>query len=321
MAADGSSARQLTHHHAGDLAHTHPVWAPDGWWVAFVNYYEKNRSRFARIEKIRKDGSQRAMVSSGGRSLGSTGTEGPVRGDISPRFSTNGSMIWSMRRLQKGRVHLFAYGSNGYYGGKAEINMNPDLQPGTVEESPRFSSDGRRLIFNRTALIEGRRIRQIVLADPELSFRRRILSRLAWDVWDPSWFPSADSGAERNDASRIVSHLATKPMFLEKPRMKKNIANGVKSNHFSSNGAPVVVKKARAPEPEAYRTLATDNGAPVVVKKARAPEPEAYRTLATELEWKIEKPVEGVISLALSIEGEVDTDGTSRGSLQFQTAR
>ncbi len=294
MAADGSSATQLIRHRSGDLAHTHPVWAPDGWWVAFVNHYEKNRSRFARIEKIRRDGSQWTMVSSGGRSLGSTGTEGPARGDISPRFSTDGSMIWSMRRLQKGRAHLFAYGSNGYYGGKAEINMNPDLQPGTVEESPCFSSDGRRLIFSRSTLVERRRIRQIVLADPELSFRRHILSRLAWDVWDPSWFPSTDSGAERDDASRIVSHLATKPMLLEKPRMKKNIDNGVKSNHFPSNGAHVVVKKVRVPEHEAHRTL------------------------TAELEWKIEKPVEGVISLALSLEGRVDTDGTPRGSLQFQ---
>ncbi len=127
MQADGSRPRQITALQPGDISHMDSNWGPDGQWLAFANYRAENGRRFSRIEKIRLDGSQRTVISSGGQDRTAGGAEkGEPPGDVDPTHSPDGAMIWSARRLDDGRTHLFAFGAGTYYGGAAPWN-DPNL--------------------------------------------------------------------------------------------------------------------------------------------------------------------------------------------------
>jgi len=295
MEADGSHPRRITALQPGDASHLDPNWGPDGQWLAFINYRKEDGHLFSRVEKIRLDGTQRTVISSGGKYVKAHGAEKeePL-GDVEPIHSPDGAMIWSARRLKEGRTHLFAFGAGGYYGGKAETDMDWPIHPDAVERSPQFSPDGRRIVLTRSSPKAGTSNRQLVLTDPRSSFRRHLTSREDWDVWDPSWYPFAHSGSEREDAATIVSYNAN-PVG-SKVILAHN-GNGDSTGH-------------RLQGPEEVR-LTVSLGRPAGAKTAP---PAAY-----EARWRLDIPPERVSSLTLRFQGRLRSDGTDEGkSLSFQ---
>lgn len=296
MGADGSRPRQIATLQPGDISHLDPNWGPDGQWLAFVSYREEGNHRYSRIEKIRLDGTQRTVLSSGGKFLQSSG-EGKqeLLGDMDPNHSPDGAMIWSARRLKDGLVHLFAFGAGAYYPGKAEMDMDWPVHPAGVERSPQFSPDGRRLIFIRSSPSAGTRNRQLVLTDPRSSFRRYLTSREDWEVWDPSWHPFAHSGTEKESAGTLVSYNADSPAEL-KTLLAQN------SDGHSSDHRPIT--------PEGVRLAASG---------ARSAGLKAIPTAAYEVRWKLDGPPERVSSLTLRYQGRFHGDTPPGGrSLSLQ---
>ncbi len=295
MGSDGSRPRQVAFLRPGDLSHVNPDWGPAGQWLAFVNHREEGGVRYSRIEKVRLDGTQRTVLSSGGKFLRSSRAkgQGPL-GDLDPDYSPDGAMICSVRRLGGGNVHLFAFGANSYYGGKAEIDMNWPYHPEVVERTPRFSPDGRRIVLTRLSPKAGHRTRQIVLTDPQSSFRRYLTSREDWDVWHPSWYPFAHSGADRDTASTIVQYRANKPVESRTLSAQKNDGAG------------------------AVRRLQTPDGVRFVVSRIQPSKLRADQAPAYEVRWELDVPPEKVISLTLRFQGRLDGVGSEGRSIRFQ---
>lgn len=296
MEAGGSHPRQITSLQPGDISHLDPSWGPDGQWLAFVNYREEGGHRFSRVEKIRIDGTQRTVISSGEKLVKSsaTGKEEPL-GDLDSIHSPDGAMIWSARRLPDGQIHLFAFSAGTYYGGKAETDMNWPVHPDAVERSPQFSPDGRRIVLTRSSPKAGTRNRQLVLTDPQSSFRRYLTSRENWDVWHPSWYPFAHSGSEREDAATMVSYNAGKPIGL-----KTLLAQNGDGN--SAGYRPTT--------PEGIRLAASV--VPMVDGKT-------IPTATYETRWNLDVPPERVSSLTLRFQGKVHGDDAPDGrSLRLQ---
>ena len=294
MASDGSHPSQITPLLSGDLSHTDPVWAPGGTWLAFVNQLEKSGMRFSRIEKIRVDGTQRTVVSSGGKFLGLSGKrKGELLGDVDPTFSPDGAMIWSARHLGGGRLHLFAYGAGDYYGGKAEIDMSWTVHPDAVERTPKFSPDGRRLVLTRSFLKAGNRTHQLVLTDPQSSFRRHLTSRMSWDVWDPSWYPFALSGADREAESTVVAYESGYPLVPETPSVNKERNGGLHA-----------------------QGLSTEDRLNFLLSKIQGNDPKRVQQASTRIGWKLETAPDKLISLALRFKGRLK--GLKGESVPFQ---
>ena len=296
MEADGSRPRQITTLQPGDISHLDPSWGPDGRWLAFVNYREEGGHRYSRVEKIRLDGTQRTVLSSGGKYMESSGQEKqePL-GDRNPIHSPDGAMIWSARRLKGGLVHLFAFGAGAYYPGKAEIDMDWVVHPAGVERSPQFSPDGRRIVLVRSSPAAGTRHRQLVLTDPQSSFRRYLTSREDWDVWDPSWYPFAHSGAEREDAGSVVGYKADNPV-----RLKTLVAQNDGGNSADH----------RLQTPERVR---------LAVSAVQSANLKTVPTASYEVRWKLDVPPERVSSLTLRYQGRLQGDPAAGGkSLRLQ---
>ena len=296
MEADGSRPIQITSLKPGDVSHLAPNWGPDGQWLAFVNYREEDDHRFSRIEKIRLDGTQRTVVSSGGKYVKASGAEKqePL-GDMDPNHSPDGAMIWSARRLNSGHVHLFAFSAGGYYGGKAETDMNWPVYPDAFERGPQFSPDGRRIILTRSSPKAGTRNRQLVLTDPQSSFRRYLTSREDWDVWDPSWNPFAQSGAEKESAGTLVSYNAGNPV-------------GPKTQLAQNSDGHSVDHRSVIPE-----------GVPLPVSTVQPADLKTTATAAYEVGWRLDVPPERVSSLTLRYQGRIQGDIAAGGrSLSLQ---
>lgn len=296
MEADGSHPRQITTLQSGDLSHLDPNWGPDGQWLAFVNYREADHSRFSRIEKIRLDGSQRTVISSGGKSTRASGAEkgGPL-GDTNPSHSPDGAMIWSARRLDNGRIHLFAFGAGAYYPGKSEADMDWPVHPGAVERGPQFSPDGRRIVLTRSAPDAGTQTRQLVLTDPQSSFRRYLTVREDWDVWDPSWDPFAQSGVEKDSGATVVSYNASHAVGV-RPLLAQN-----------ADGNSV---ERRSQTPGAVRLATSD---------ARPAEGKSSTSAGYEARWQLDVSSERVLSLTFRLAGKFHSAGPAGGkSLRIQ---
>lgn len=295
MQADGSRPRQITTLQPGDISHVDPNWGPDGQWLAFANYRVENGRRFSRIEKIRLDGSQRTVISSGGKYLKAGGAEKeePL-GDVDPSHSPDGAMIWSARRLDNSRTHLFAFGAGTYYGGKAEIDMDWPVHPGAIERGPRCSPDGRRILLTRSSPKAGTRTRQLVLMDLQSSFRRYLTSREDWDAWHPSWHPFAGSGVDRENGGALVSYSAPNPVGFRTFLAQDG------ANHSAD----------RRPEgPDGVRLTVSARGAEV-----KGAAPAAY-----EIKWKLGEPRERVSFLTLRLQAKLRAEEAGGGkSLQFQ---
>lgn len=90
MEPDGSHPRQILPLQPGDFSHLDPSWAPDGVWLTFVNQREEGDVRHSRIEKVRMDGTQRTVISSGGKRLKPSKLE---LGDTEPAYSPDGTVI------------------------------------------------------------------------------------------------------------------------------------------------------------------------------------------------------------------------------------
>ncbi len=295
MQADGSNPRQITHLGPGELSHLDPTWSPDGNWLAFANFLEKEGLPYSRIEKVRLEGTQRIVVSSGGRPVKSTkGQNQESWGDLDPNHSPDGAMMWSARRLGDGQIHLYAFGAGTYYPGKAEIDMSWPSDPEVAERSPSFSPDGRRILLTRVSLGAGAPTRQLVVTDSRSSFRRTIISREDWDVWHPSWYPFAQSGIDRDEASKLVSYNASV--------VPESIgASGRKDDVDLSKRAPLASKEIRL-----TLTIVPNSGT------------KASGMSAYEARWKLETSPERVVSLSLRFDGKLNGNAVEKGSLRFQ---
>ena len=296
MQADGSRPRQITALQPGDIAHMDSNWGPDGQWLAFASYRVENGRRFSRIEKIRLDGSQRTVISSGGRHLKTGGAEkGEPLGDVDPSHSPDGAMIWSARRLDDGRTHLFAFGAGTYYGGKAEIDMDWPVHPEAIERGPRFSPDGRRILLTRSSPKAGTRTRQLVLMDPQSSFRRYLTSREDWDAWHPSWHPFAGSGVDRENGGALVSYNAPNPVGFR--------------TFLAQNGGNDSADR-RSKNPDGVRLTVSARGAEV-----KGAAPAAYY----EIKWQLDAPRERVSFLTLRFQAKLHDEEAGGGkSLRFE---
>jgi Tol biopolymer transport system component len=292
MASDGSHPRQVTRLLSDDLSHTDPVWAPDGTWLAFVNQIENKGYRFSRIEKIRMDGAQRTAVSSGGKK--SSKEKGALLGDHDPAFSPDGTVIWTSRRLQGGRTRLYSFGAGPYYGGKAELGINWPVNPEAVERTPVFSPDGRRVVITRSTPKAGNRTHNLVLTDPQSSFRRYLTSRLNWDIWDPSWHPYANTGADREAVGTTVNSEAEQLLVSE----DSSTSNG--------NGS----SRAKGMNSHGEMHLRLSN--------VPALDPQRDHQAGTIFGWKLKTQPDKVISLALRLKGKLKSDKTESEFLQFQ---
>lgn len=286
MEADGSNPRPITSLQPGDLSHTDPIWSPDGRWLAFVCHRREGTVRHSRIEKIRSDGAERVVVSSGGRPLEASAAGGDQQwGDVDPEHSPDGALIWSARRLASGRVHLFAFGAGVYYGGKAELDMSGPSPDEVVERHPRFSPDGSRIVMTRSSRKAGFKTRQVVVMDPRSSLRRFVTTREDWDAWDPSWCPCAPSGAERDGTSQLVRY------------------QGIGEERGSRLGD--------------HRSRGSEK-----VRFASAPgEPAGVKTdlrVGYEVRWDLNGPPEKVISLAFRFEGRLTGEATRETGLSLQ---
>ena len=288
MEADGSRPRQISALQPGDLSHLDPNWGPDGQWLAFVSHREEGNHRYSRIEKIRLDGAQRTVLSSGGKSLQSSG-EGKqaLLGDMDPNHSPDGAMIWSARRLKDGLVHLFAFGANTYYGGKAETDMDWPVQPAAVERGPQFSPDGRRIVLTRSSPKAGTRTRQLVLTNPQSSFRRHLTTREDWDAWDPTWYPFAQSGAEKEVGAAVVSYNTATPVALKTVLARSE--NGNSGDH----------------------RLQTPDGVRLAASAARPVEGKTTLTAGYEMRWKLDVPADRVSSLTFRLQGKLRNDAAA----------
>jgi dipeptidyl aminopeptidase/acylaminoacyl peptidase len=295
MEADGSRPRQISSLHPGDLSHVDPVWGPDGQWLAFVNQREEGGVRYSCVEKVRVDGTQRTVVSSGGRYVTPSGPKAKESlGDLDPNYSPDGAMIWSARRLEGGHIHLFAFGAGAYYRGKTETDMSSPAHPDGVERNPRFSPDGRRIVLTRSSPKAGHRARQLVLTDPQSSFRRYLTSRVDWDLWHPSWYPIAHSGVDRDTASTAVSYSAG-------DLVESKTLSGQKDDGVS-----------------AVRGLKTPDGVYFVVTSVQPRDPKTGQIAAYEVGWKLDLPPEKIISLTLHFQGRLSGDKVEGRSLIFQ---
>jgi len=296
MEADGSRPRQIAALQPGDISHLDPNWGPDGQWLAFVSHREEGNHRYSRIEKIRLDGAQRTVLSSGGKYVQASGAGGRESlGDMDPNHSPDGAMIWSARRLKDGLVHLFAFGAGAYYPGKAEMGMDWPVHPDAVERGPQFSPDGRRIVLTRSSPNAGTRTRQLVLTDPRSSFRRYLTSREDWDAWHPSWYPFAHSGVEREDVGAMVSYNAGKPVALKTLLAQNGDSNSTDHRSQSQGGVRLA---ASAVEPADAKTII----------------PTAY-----EVKWKLDAQPERVSSLTLRYQGRLHGDTPPGGrSLSLQ---
>jgi dipeptidyl aminopeptidase/acylaminoacyl peptidase len=295
MGVDGSDPRQITTLNPGDLSHFHPSWGPDGQWLAFVNYREENSHRYARIEKVRLNGSQRTVVSSGGKYLKASlpGKDEP-RGDLEPVHSPEGAMIWVSRRLEAGLTRLFSFSAGAYYGGKAETEMGWPVHPEGAEQSPRFSPDGRRVLLTRLSSKAGIGTRQLVLTDPQSSFRRYLTSREDWDVWHPNWHPFSRSRAEQEEAGKLASYHGSPVASRILP--ERNGEGQATNSQLPESG--VVRPAAGAVE------LAGRKVSPVV---------------AYEIRWMLDWPPDDVSSLTFRYQGKFQgKDETGRRSVGFQ---
>ncbi len=294
MRADGSNSRQVTQLKAGDLAHLDPTWSPDGNWLAFVNVQKKGGRLHSRIEKVRLDGSQRTVVSSGGRPWGFEAAQGQESwGDLEPVYSPDGGTIWSARRLGDGSIHLYAFSAGAYYPGKAEIDMSRSSGADSIERSPSFSPDGRRIILTRLVSSVGAKTRQLVLTNTQSSFRRYIIGRDDWDVRDPGWYPFAQSGAERDDASVMASYNAGAAPQSDRRSVLKD------GGDLSGRGSE--------PSKTVQATLRT--------VQSSAPDASAS---VYEARWKLEMAPQRVLSMALRLEGRLSAGSVKEGLLRFQ---
>ncbi|MFQ5904093.1 MAG: TolB family protein, partial [Candidatus Binatia bacterium] len=276
-------------------SHVDPDWGPAGQWLVFVNHREEGGVRYSRIEKVRLDGTQRIMLSSGGKFLRSSSAkgQGPL-GDLDPDYSPDGAMVCSVRRLVGGDIRLFTFGANAYYGGKGETEMSWPHDPDVVERTPQFSPDGRRIVLTRSSLKAGHRTRQIVLTDPQSSFRRYLTSWEKWDAWHPSWYPFAHSGADRDAASTVVHYRANDLVGSRPISAQENDGNG------------------------SVQGLQSPDGVRFVASRIRTLVPKADQTAAYEIRWKLDIPPEKMISLTLRFQGRLSGVGSEGKSLRFR---
>lgn len=297
MRADGSNPRQVTQLTAGDLSHLDPNWSPDGAWLSFVNFLEKEGMSYSRIEKIRLDGTQRTVVSSGGRPLKSAKPqEQESWGDLDPNHSPDGRIIWSARRLGGGQIHLYSFGAGGYYSGKAETDMTLPFGAESIERAPSFSPDGKRILLTRVNSNAGSKTRQLVLTDARSSFRRYIISRDDWEVWDPSWHPFAQSGAERDDASVVVTYNA-------------RAVSESDGNAAGKRGGDLSERERGSRLSRAVQTTSTT----VQYSGSKGSGTGAY-----EARWKLEAAPQRVLSMTLRFRGNLGGGTMERAALRFQ---
>jgi len=291
MDSNGSRPRRVISLEPGDLSHTNPDWSPDSQWLTFVSHREERGFRYSRIEKVRLDGTQRTVVSSGGRRQGAA-QQGPL-GDLDPDYSPDGAMIWSSRRLEDGQSRLFAFGASAYYPGKAETDMNWPIHPDGVERTPRFSPDGRRIALTRLSPKSGHRTHQLVLTDRQSSFRRYLTTREDWDLWHPSWSPSAHSGADRDAATTKASYSAST---------------------LGSNPAPAESKTGSSGSSEQQKP----EGIRLVAGVVQTSDAKTGQGATYDVAWKLDAPAQRVTSLILRFEGRLNGDRAKEGSLRFQ---
>jgi hypothetical protein len=232
------------------------------------------------------------VVSSGGKRFSKK--EGASLGDHNPGYSPDGTVIWTSRCLREGHTSLFSFSAGPYYGGKAELDMRWPVHPDAVERTPMFSPDGRRLVLTRSSPKAGNRTLQLVLTDPQSSFRRYLISRVSWDVWDPSWYPNAKTGADREAISTTVTYEAELPQVSGTPSPENG--NGV-----SRVG-------------ESY----TDGGVRFLMSNVQPEDPKRDQQAGYKFGWNLETQPDRIFSLALRFKGELKSGKTGPGSLLFQ---
>jgi hypothetical protein len=195
--------------------------------------------------------------------------------------------MWAARRSGQGSIGLYSFGASAYYGGKAEIEAHWPVYATPMERSPRFSPDGRRVLLTRLSPDAGVKMGQVVLTDPQSSFRRYLTSRDDWQAWHPSWHPFAHSRAEQEEAGELASRQAG---------------------------------------PDASQTSSAENGegsaADSQVPESGVVRPAAAKTsamAAQEIRWTLDWPTEEIVSLTFRYEGKFPAENEAvKRSIGFQ---
>jgi Tol biopolymer transport system component len=126
--ADGSNARPLAERDRPGAVLDAPVWSPDGQQVYFAYVGQVDRRLVQRIERIRRDGSDRQPV---------------VDNAYAPEVSPDGRRLLFLRDERVGSTSGTSLWSIPTAGGEARRLIPVGRYPGLAY--PRFSPDGRRI--------------------------------------------------------------------------------------------------------------------------------------------------------------------------------
>jgi len=193
VGADGSDAEMVASPSGSmeDFEWGDPAWSRDD-WILFVVLQNANGCMKVRTDKIRPDGSDRTAVTDGGSNCTPPGAE--QSGDADPGWSGDSRTIYSSRGFPVSPADgpgterkLYAFSSDAWYPGKAEIDLSLPAEPSCIEGVPRGSPDGAYVLLFRACFDNPMSRPGIYLTDSIGSYRRFLTAGFGPD-WNPRAF-------------------------------------------------------------------------------------------------------------------------------------
>ncbi len=182
------------------------AWSSDD-WIFFTVGQTVAGCFNVRVDKIRPDGTGRAMTSDGGPYCTPPGRE--QSGDADPGISPDGRTIYSSRGFPfpppgfPGSVvrKLYAFASGAWAPGKAEADLSLASAPDCIEGVPKASPDGAHILLFRACA--GEPHMGVTLTDSAGSYRRWIADGFGAD-WNPAYRGDADRNGSEDSGSRVI---------------------------------------------------------------------------------------------------------------------